>query len=52
MNSNIENIKSIINEKHLIAPSVISVDGPCGGGKTTLAAEIEKELGYNIFTYG
>lgn len=48
MSSNIEKIKKIIEEKHLNAPAVIAIDGPCGGGKSTLAAEIEKEFGFNI----
>ena len=48
MNDNIENIKKIIDDKKLSGQVVISIDGPCGGGKTTLANEIEKSLGYNI----
>ena len=48
MNDNIKKIENLIDEKKLNAPAVISIDGPCGGGKSTLAAEIEKELGFNI----
>ena len=48
MNNNIEKIKSVVNEKKLSGQVVISIDGPCGGGKTTIAKEIEKELDYNI----
>lgn len=48
MKNNIEKIKSIVNEKGLSGQVVISIDGPCGGGKTTIANEIEKNLGYNI----
>ena len=48
MEDNVKKIKNIIDERKLTAPAVISIDGPCGGGKTTLAAEIEKELGFNI----
>ena len=46
--NNIEKIEKIISERQLVAPAVISIDGPCGGGKSTLAAEIEKELGFNV----
>lgn len=46
--NNIEKIEKVINERQLVAPVVISIDGPCGGGKTTLANEIERELGFNI----
>lgn len=46
--NNIEKIEKIISERQLVAPAVISIDGPCGGGKSTIATEIEKELGYNI----
>ena len=48
MNDNLENIKSIIDKKHLSAPAVISIDGPCGSGKSTLALQIEKEFDFNI----
>lgn len=48
MSNNIEKIKNIIEDKSLIAPGVIAIDGPCGGGKTTLANEIDRELGFNI----
>ena len=48
MNSNIEKIKKLIKDKNLTGQAIISIDGPCGGGKTTIAKEIEKEMGYNI----
>lgn len=48
MNSNIEKIKKLIKDKNLTCQAIISIDGPCGGGKTTIAKEIEKEMGYNI----
>ena len=48
MEDSINKIKNLIIEREIIAPAVISIDGPCGGGKTTLATEIEKELGFNI----
>ena len=48
MYANIEKIKNVINEKGLTRQAVISIDGPCGGGKTTLANEIEKNFAYNI----
>ena len=48
MSESLEKIKNLISERKLSAPAVIAIDGPCGGGKTTLAAEIEKELGFNI----
>ena len=46
MYANIEKIKNVINEKGLTGQAVISIDGPCGGGKTTLANEIEKNFAY------
>ena len=48
MNDNVKKIKEIIDDKKLSGQVVISIDGPCGGGKTTLANAIEKDLGYNI----
>ena len=48
MSQNIGKIKNLVNDKKLTGQVVISIDGPCGGGKTTIAREIEKELGYNI----
>lgn len=48
MNDNIKKIKNKIDEKILVVPAVISIDGPCGGGKSTLAAEIENEFRFNI----
>ena len=48
MNDNIEKIRNIIDEKKIKFSAVIAIDGPCGGGKSTLASEIEKELGFNI----
>lgn len=48
MNDNIEKIKMLIDEKNLTGQVIISIDGPCGGGKTTIAKMIEEELGYNI----
>ena len=48
MDNNIEKIKSIVDERKLSGQVVISIDGPCGGGKTTIANEIEKNIGYNI----
>lgn len=48
MDENIKKIKCYIDENNLTSPAVISIDGPCGGGKTTLASKVEKELGYNI----
>ena len=46
--SNIELIKKIVTDKKLSGQIVISIDGPCGGGKTTLSKEIENKLSYNI----
>lgn len=48
MSENIEKIKKLVNDKKLSGQVVISIDGPCGGGKTTIAKMIEEELGYNI----
>lgn len=48
MNDNIEKIRNIIDEKKIKPSAVIAIDGPCGGGKSTLASEIEKVLGFNI----
>ena len=48
MSENIEKIKKLVNDKKLSGQVVISIDGPCGGGKTTIAKTIEEELGYNI----
>ncbi len=48
MNENIEKIKKLIEDKNLRGQIIISIDGPCGGGKTTIADMIEKELGFNI----
>lgn len=46
--ANIEEIENLIKDRDCQGQIVISIDGPCGGGKTTLANEIEKRLGYNI----
>lgn len=48
MSDNIKKIIEIVNRRDLNGRVVISIDGPCGSGKTTLANVIEKELGYNI----
>lgn len=48
MDDKLEKFKQLVNEKGLSGQAVISIDGPCGGGKTTFANEIEKSLGYNI----
>ena len=48
MNENVEKIKKLIKDKNLVGQIIISIDGPCGGGKTTIADIIEKELGFNI----
>lgn len=48
MDENVKKIKCLIEEKKLTVPAVISIDGPCGGGKSTLTSEIENELGFNI----
>ena len=48
MSENIEKIKKLVSDKNLTGQVVISIDGPCGGGKTTIAKMIEEELGYNI----
>lgn len=48
MSENISRIKFLIHERKLEPPAVISIDGPCGGGKTTLATCVEKEFGLNI----
>ena len=48
MNDNIKKIRDLIAKNNLAGQIVISIDGPCGGGKTTLANEIEKEFEYNI----
>lgn len=41
-------IKELIKEKILTNHFILAIDGPCGGGKSTLASELEKELGYNV----
>ena len=41
-------MKDLIREKNLSDNFIISIDGPCGGGKTTLAEYIKKECDYNI----
>lgn len=48
MLTNVNKIKTLINNKKLINPFILAIDGPCGGGKSTLASELEKELGYNV----
>lgn len=44
----VNRIKNIINEKKLQGQIVISIDGPCGSGKTTISKEIEEKLHFNI----
>jgi len=44
----VEQIKNVINEKKLQGQVVISIDGPCGSGKTTISKEIEEKLHFNI----
>ena len=44
MNENVEKIKKLIKDKNLVGQIIISIDGPCGGGKTTIADIIEKNL--------
>ena len=41
-------IEKLISDKGLGNRFVMSIDGPCGSGKTTIANELEKECGYNI----
>lgn len=48
MNENLKRISELIENKSLCGQVVISIDGPCGGGKTTIAKDIERELGFNI----
>lgn len=48
INQNIEYIKNYIEEKNLKGQVVIAIDGPCGGGKTSIAKKINEELSYNI----
>jgi uridine kinase len=48
MDGNLEKFKNLVNAKGLSGQVVISIDGACGGGKTTFANEIERELHYNI----
>ncbi|MBO6120204.1 MAG: AAA family ATPase [Lachnospiraceae bacterium] len=48
MNANVEKIKSFIEQRNLPIPSVISIDGPCASGKSTLAKELETLLEVNI----
>ena len=41
-------LKDLFLYNNFLAPTIISIDGPCGSGKTTIASEIENEFGYNI----
>ena len=41
-------LKDLFLYNNFLAPAIISIDGPCGSGKTTIASEIENEFGYNI----
>lgn len=48
MNENLKKIEKIIKDKNLNGQIVISIDGPCGAGKTTIAKSMEEEFSYNI----
>ena len=41
-------LQKLIRERNLSECFIISIDGPCGGGKTTFAESIKREYGYNI----
>lgn len=47
-NDNIDKIQKLIESKNLNSQIVISIDGPCGGGKSTFSKEIEEVLNFNI----
>lgn len=46
--SNIEIVEKMISEKGLGNHGIISIDGPCGSGKTTLATELNEKYSYNV----
>ena len=46
ISSSVEKIKDLVVDKK--APFVISIDGPCAGGKSTLANKLKEELGVNV----
>ena len=48
MQNCLEKIKEKISEKKLSGNFIITIDGPCGGGKTTLAKFLETELDANV----
>ena len=45
-NENIKKIENLI--KNLSGQIIISIDGPCGSGKSTISKEINDALGFNI----
>ena len=47
-NSKVLEIQSKIKDKGLSDRFIMSIDGPCTAGKTTLAEALRKEYGYNI----
>ena len=47
-NAIVSGIESLVNEKNLSDHFVLSLDGPCGSGKTTIANELRDRYGYNI----
>ena len=51
MNENLIKIEKIIKDKNLNGQIVISIDGPCGAGKTTIAKSMEEEYSYNITVF-
>ena len=48
MKDSIEKVKKIIDEKTMNGRAIISIDGPCGSGKTTFADKLNTNLEYNI----
>ncbi len=46
ISSSVEKIKNLVVDKN--APFVISIDGPCAGGKSTLASKLQEELNCNV----
>ena len=46
ISSSVEKIKNLVVDKK--APFVISIDGPCAGGKSTLASKLQEELFCNV----
>lgn len=45
---NIEQIEKLLTVNNLSGQVIISIDGPCGSGKTTFSDAVRQELGFNI----